>query len=182
MIRLGEVGSNRSELCVGFSQEFSYYSNHNGKPRDGFMQRSDLAAYLKNKTVLFKTHRERRTRYVFKRPLCLLRESQCKPHKLSFSTSAPRQHIKKQRHYFADKGPSSQSCGFPVVMYGCESGTIKQAERRRTDAFELWCWRRLLRVPWTARSSQSILKEISPEYSLEGLMLKLKLQYFGHLM
>ena len=72
---------------------------------------------------------------------------------------------------------------FPVVMYGCESWTIKKAERRRIDAFELWCWRRLLRVPWTARrSNHSILKEISPEYSLEGLMLKLKLQYFGHLM
>ena len=72
---------------------------------------------------------------------------------------------------------------FPVVIYGCESWTVKKAEHRRTDAFELWCWRRLLRVPWTARSSnQSILKEISPEYSLEGLMLKLKLQYFGHLM
>ena len=68
----------------------------------------------------------------------------------------------------------------PVVMYGCESWTIKKAERRRIDAFELWCWRRLLRVPWTARrSNQSILKEISPEYSLGGLMLKLKLQYFG---
>ena len=72
---------------------------------------------------------------------------------------------------------------FPVVMYGCESWTIKKAERRRIDAFELWCWRRLLGVPWTARrSNQSILKEISPGYSLEGLMLKLKLQYFGHLM
>ena len=72
---------------------------------------------------------------------------------------------------------------FPVVMYGCESWTVKKAESRRMDAFELWCWRRLLRVPWTARSSnQSILKEISPEYSLERLMLKLKLQYFGHLM
>ena len=72
---------------------------------------------------------------------------------------------------------------FPVVMYGCESWTIKKAERQRIDAFELWCWRRPLRVPWTARrSNQSILKEISPEYSLEGLMLKLKLQYFGHLM
>ena len=72
---------------------------------------------------------------------------------------------------------------FPVVMYGCESWTIKKAEHRRIDAFELWCWRRLLRVSWTARrSNQSILKEISPEYSLEGLMLKLKLQYFGHLM
>ena len=72
---------------------------------------------------------------------------------------------------------------FPVVMHGCESWTIKKAEHRRIDAFELWCWRRLLRVPWTARrSNQSILKEIIPEYSLEGLMLKLKLQYFGHLM
>ena len=72
---------------------------------------------------------------------------------------------------------------FLVVMYGCESWTIKKAECRRIDAFELWCWRRLLRVPWTARrSNQSILKKISPEYSLEGLMLKLKLQYFGHLM
>ena len=72
---------------------------------------------------------------------------------------------------------------FPVVMYGCESWTRKKAERWRIDAFELWCWRRLLRVPWTARrSNQSMLKEISPEYSLEGLMLKLKLRYFGHLM
>ena len=72
---------------------------------------------------------------------------------------------------------------FPVVMYGCESWIIKKAENPRVDAFGLWCWRRLLRVPWTARrSSQSILKEVSPEYSLEGLMLKLKLQYFGHLM
>ena len=72
---------------------------------------------------------------------------------------------------------------FPVVMYGCESWTIKKAERRRIDAFELWCWKRLLRVPWTAkRSNQSILKEISPDYSSEGLMLKLKVQYFGHLM
>ena len=72
---------------------------------------------------------------------------------------------------------------FPVVLYGCESWTLKKAECRRTDAFELWCWRRLLRVPWTARrANQSILKEISLEYSLEGLMLKMKLQYFGHLM
>ena len=72
---------------------------------------------------------------------------------------------------------------FPVVMYGCESCTVKKAECRRIDAFELWCWRRLLRVPWTARrSNQSILKEISPGMSLEGMMLKLKLQYFGHLM
>ena len=72
---------------------------------------------------------------------------------------------------------------FPVVMYGCESWTVKQAERRRIDAFKLWCWRRLLRAPWTARrSNQSILKEINPGISLEGMMLKLKLQYFGHLM
>ena len=72
---------------------------------------------------------------------------------------------------------------FPVIMYGCESWTVKKAERRRIDAFELWCWRRLLRVPWTVRrSNKSILKEICPKYSLEGLMLKLKLQYFGHLM
>ena len=72
---------------------------------------------------------------------------------------------------------------FPVVMYGCDSWTVKKAERQRIDAFELWCWRRLLRVPWMERrSNQSILKEISPEYSLEGLMLKLKLQYFSHLM
>ena len=76
-----------------------------------------------------------------------------------------------------------QAMVFPVVMYGCESWTVKKAERRLIDAFELWCWRRLLRVPWTARrSNQSILKEISPACSLEGLMLKLKLQYFGHLM
>ena len=72
---------------------------------------------------------------------------------------------------------------FPVVMYGCESWTIKKAEHQRIDGFELWCWRRLLKIPWTSRrSNQSILKEISPEFSLEGLMLKLKLQYFGHLM
>ena len=72
---------------------------------------------------------------------------------------------------------------FPVVMYGCESWTVKKAERRKIDAFELWCWRRLLRVPWTAkRSKQSVLKEISPGISLEGMMLNLKLQYFGHLM
>ena len=76
-----------------------------------------------------------------------------------------------------------KAMGFPVVMYGCESWTIKKAECQRIDAFELWCWRRLLRVPWTAkRSNQSILKEIIPEYSLKGLMLKLKLQYFGHFM
>ena len=81
------------------------------------------------------------------------------------------------------KVPLVKAMVFPVVMYGCESWTTKKAEHRRIDAFELWCWRRLLWVPWTARrSNQSILKQISPEYSLEGLMLKLKLQYFGHLM
>ena len=94
-----------------------------------------------------------------------------------------RQHIKKQRHYFATKVHLVKAMFFSVVMYGCESWTIKKVECQRIDAFELWCWRRLLRVPWTARrSNQSMLKEISPEYSLEGLMLKLKLQYFGHLM
>ena len=95
----------------------------------------------------------------------------------------PRQCFKKQRHHFDNNGPYSQSYGFPGVMYRCESWTIKEAERWRTDTFELWCWRRLLRVPWTIRRmNQSILKEINPEFSLEGLMLKLKLQYFGHLM
>jgi len=99
------------------------------------------------------------------------------------SYGQPRQHVKKQRHYFADKGLLVKAMVFPVVMYGCESWTIKKAESWRIDAFELWCWKRLLRVPWTARwSNQSILKEINPEYSLEGLMLKLKLQYFGYLM
>ena len=95
----------------------------------------------------------------------------------------PKQHIKKQRHYFVNKGPSVKVIVFTVVMYGCENWTIKKAECQRIDAFELWCWRRFLRVPWTARrSNQSILKEISPRGSLEGLILKLKLQYFGHLM
>ena len=103
------------------------------------------------------------------------------------SYDQPRQHIKKQRHYFADKVIVKvhivKGMVFPVVMYGCESSTIKKAKHQRIDAFELWCWRRLLRVPWTGRrSNQSILKEISPEYSVEGLMLKLKLQYCGHLM
>ena len=81
------------------------------------------------------------------------------------------------------KGHLVRAMVFPVVIYGCESWTVKKAECQRIDAFELWCWRRLLRVPWTARrSNQSILRDISPEYSLEGLTLKLKLQYFGHLM
>ena len=88
-----------------------------------------------------------------------------------------------QRHYFANKFLLVKAMVFPVVMYGCECWTIKKAECRKIEAFELWCWRRLLRVSWTARrSNQSILKEISPGCSLEGLMLKLKLQYFGHLM
>ena len=86
-------------------------------------------------------------------------------------------------HNFANKGLSGQGYVFPVVMYGYESWTVKKAERLRIDAFELWCWRRLLRVPWTTGVRTSpILKEISPGCSLEGLMLKLKLQYFGHLM
>ena len=96
------------------------------------------------------------------------------------SYDKPTQYIKKQKHYFVH---IVKAMVFPVVIYGCESWTIKKAEHQRIDAFELWCWRRLLRVPWTARrSNKSILKEISPECSLEGLMLKLKLQYFGHLM
>ena len=99
------------------------------------------------------------------------------------SCDQPRQHIKKQRHYLPTKVHLVKAIVFPVVMYGCESWTLKKAESWRIDAFELLCWRRLLRIPWTARrSNQSILKEISPEYSLEGLMLKLKPQYFGHLM
>ena len=99
------------------------------------------------------------------------------------SHDQPRQCIKKQRHYFADKSPSVKAMVFPVVMYGCESWTIKKADHRSIDAFELWCWRRLLRVWWTARrSNQSILKDTSDECSLEGLMLKLKLQSFSHLM
>jgi len=99
------------------------------------------------------------------------------------SYDKPRQHIKKQTHYFADKGSSSQSYGFSSSHVWMWESTIKKAECWRIDAFELWCWRRLLRVPWTARrSNQSILKEISPEYPLEGLMLKLNLQYLGHLM
>ena len=94
-----------------------------------------------------------------------------------------RQHIKKQRHYFTEKGPSSQSYGFSSSHVWMLELDYKESWARRTDAFELWCWRRLLRVPWTAtRSNQSVLKEISSEYSFEGLMLKLKLQYFGHLM
>ena len=99
------------------------------------------------------------------------------------SYDQPRQHIKKQRHYFANKGLSSQSYGFSSGHVWMGELDLKENRVPKIDAFELWCWRRLLRVPWTARrSNQSILKEISPEYSLEGLMLKLKLQYFGHLM
>ena len=97
------------------------------------------------------------------------------------SYDKPRQCIKKQRHHFADKGLYSlKAMVFPVVMYRCESWTVKKAERQRIDAFEMWCWRRLLRVPWTERRpKQSILKEIYPEYSLEGLILKVKLEYLA---
>ena len=100
------------------------------------------------------------------------------------SYDQPGQHIKKQRHYFTNKGPSSQSYGFSSGhVWMSELDHKEKAGCWRIDAFELWCWRRLLRVPWTARrSNQSILKEISPGCSLEGVMLKLKLQYFGHLM
>ena len=97
------------------------------------------------------------------------------------SYDKPRQHTKKQRHHLPTKVHIVKAMVFPVVMYRCESWTIKKAECQRIDAFKLWFWRRLLRVPWTAkRSNQSILKEINPEYALEGLMLKL--QYFGYLM
>ena len=93
-----------------------------------------------------------------------------------------REHIKKQRHYFTIKVHLVKAMVFPLVMYECESWTVKEAEHWKIDSFELWCWKRLLRVPWTAgRSNQSILKGVSLEYSLEGLMLKLKFQYFGHL-
>ena len=99
------------------------------------------------------------------------------------SYDKPRQHFKKQRHYLPTKFHLVKAIVFPVVMYRCESWTIKKAECRRIDAFELWCWRRLMRVPWTTgRSNQSILKEINTEYRLEDLVLKLKLQYSGHLM
>ena len=90
--------------------------------------------------------------------------------------------ILKSRDITADKGRIVKAVVFPVIMFGCESWTTKKVKCQRIDAFDLWCWRRLLRVPWIARSNQSILKEINPEYSLKGLMLKLKLQYFGHLM
>ena len=99
------------------------------------------------------------------------------------SYDQPRQHIKSRDISLPTKVRLVKASVFPVVMYGCESWTVKKAERRRIDAFELWCWRRLFRVLWAARrSNQSILKEISPGGSLVGLMLKLKLQYFGHLM
>ena len=94
-----------------------------------------------------------------------------------------RQHIKKQRHYMPTKVCLVKAAFFPAVMYGFESWTIMKAEHERIGAFELWCWRRLLRVPWTERrSNQSVLKEINPEYSLEGLRLKLKCQYFDHIL
>ena len=99
------------------------------------------------------------------------------------SYDQPRQHVKKQRHYFANNGPSSQGYGFSNSHVWMRELDYKESWVPKIDAFELWCWRRLLRVPWTAgRSNQSILKEISPEYSLEGPLLKLKLQYFDHLM
>ena len=99
------------------------------------------------------------------------------------SYDQPRQHITKQRHYIFNKGLCLvKAMVFPVVMYGCERWTMEKAEHRRIDAFELWYWRRLLRVPWTARTSNQSIMKISPGCSLEGLMLKLKLQYFGHLM
>ena len=104
-------------------------------------------------------------------------------HLLLWRKAMPRQHIKKQRDHFANKVHIVKAMLFPVATYGCESGTIRKAEHWRIDAFKLWCWRKLSKVLWTARrSNQSILKEIILDYSLEGLMLKLKFQYFGHLM
>ena len=100
---------------------------------------------------------------------------------LEESYDKPRQHIEKQRHHFAEKVCIVKDMVFPVVMYRCENWTIKKGECWRTDAFEWWCWRRLLKVPWTARrSNQSILREINPEHLLKGLLLKLNLLYFGH--
>ena len=102
----------------------------------------------------------------------------CPPDTMSFSSQFPSVNLYFERHYHIVR-----TMVFPALIYGCESWTIKKPERQRIDAFEVWCWRRLLRVPWTQRrANQSILKEINPEYSLEGLMLKLKFQYFGHLM
>ena len=99
------------------------------------------------------------------------------------SYDKPRQCVEKQRHHSADKGPYIQGYGLPGDTYSSENWTVKKAEHQRIDIFELWCWRRLLRVPWTVRrSNQPVSKEINPEYSLEGLMLKLKLQHSGHLM
>ena len=99
------------------------------------------------------------------------------------SNEKSRQHLKKQRHHLANKSPHSQGYGFSCSDYGSESWTIRKADHRRIDASKLWCWRRLLRVPWTARRTNlSILKEINPECSLEGQILKLRLQYFDHLM
>ena len=102
---------------------------------------------------------------------------------LEKSYEQPRQHIKKKRHYFTTKVHIVKAMVFPVVMYGCENWTIKKVECQRINALELWCWKKLFRVPWTARiPNQSIIKEINPEYSLGELILKLKIQYFGHLM
>ena len=98
------------------------------------------------------------------------------------SNDKTRQRIEKQRHYFAYKVCVVKAVVFPVVMNGYESWTIKKAEHQRIDAFKLWGWRRILRVPWTARSNKVIVREINPEYSLKGLMLKLRLQFFGYLM
>ena len=99
------------------------------------------------------------------------------------SYEKPRQCVERQRCYSTNKGPIVKAMDFLLVRYGCETCSIKKAKCQRIDAFELWCWRRLLKVPWTARrSNQSILREVNPEYWLQGLMMKLRLQYFGHLM
>ena len=121
--------------------------------------------------------------YLFAFPYCSWGSQGKNTEVVCHSLLQSRQHIKKQRHYFVDKFCLVKAMVFPVVMYGCESWTVKKAERQRIDAFELWCWRRLLRVSWTTRRfNKYILKKISPEYSLGGLILKLKLQHFRHLM
>ena len=140
------------------------------------MGRVRLSACELNKGTLVQGS-GRGDRVLWDRPLCVIITTKKK------SYDQPRQHIKEQRRYFANKGPCSQSFGFSSSHVWMWELDLKKAERQRIDPFELWFWRRILRVPWTARrSNQSILKEISPEYSLEGLMLKLKFQYFGHLM
>ena len=151
-------------------------------PGESQGQRSLVGCHLWGRTESDTTEVTQKQKKITADVDCTREIKRLTPWKKNYDQS--RQHIKKQRHYFANtKVCLVKAMVFPIAMYGCESWTIKKAEHRRIDAFELWYWRRLLRVPWTARrSNQSILKEISPEYSLVGLILKLKLQYFCHLM